>query len=478
MKRLGIRHRITLWYAAVFVLTVCLFASLCLHAAMGFLKAQNDEHVVRTAILLSDRIDADQGRIAFNLPEEDRERLTGNVRYALHTQSGVLADERYEQWMDAYPQDFNSVRLIKRGDSVLGIGRDDHTYWFLYDKAVFRAGREIGRLRVLLLPTPYVASLGRLKSLWVGLLVLSAILAAIGGMIISGRALRPLREITRTAREIGGGDLTKRLAFTGNDEIAELAGAFNEMTDSLERAFAREKRFTSDVSHELRTPLAVITANAENAEQEDKLEAYRRANATILQKSRHLQRMISQILTFAREREHADAMRLEETDLRRALRDLADEAAEWAEEKGIAVETDVSDAPAIQADQMLLTRLFLNLLENAVKYGRAGGWIRVRAHRSGEMAVISICDNGEGISEADLPHIFQRFYRGDRARSGEGAGLGLSFAEMIVRLHHGKIAANSVQGETCFVVELPLAPGNSKPCRNTACPERFKVKLL
>ncbi|MDR2696388.1 MAG: hypothetical protein LBC79_08435, partial [Deltaproteobacteria bacterium] len=154
MKRLGIRHRITLWYAAVFTLTACLSASLFLHAATGFLTAQHDEHVIRMAIILSAGIDADQGRIVFNLPEEDQKRLTGNVRYAFHTPNGVLADERYEPWMDAWPQDFDAVRHIRRGDA-LGIGRDSHTHWFMYDKAVFRAGSEIGRLRVLLSPTPY-----------------------------------------------------------------------------------------------------------------------------------------------------------------------------------------------------------------------------------------------------------------------------------------------------------------------------------
>ena len=177
----------------------------------------------------------------------------------------------------------------------------------------------------------------------------------------------------------------------------------------------------------------------------------------VLQKSRQLQRMISQILTFARERERADSMRLEEMDLRQALNDLADEAAEWAEEKTIIVETDIPDALIIQADQMLLTRLFLNLLDNAVKYGREGGWIKIKALHVGDTAVISVCDNGNGIAETDLPHIFNRFYRADKARFCEGEGLGLSLAEMIVRLHHGKITAYSAPGiETCFVVELPL----------------------
>jgi signal transduction histidine kinase len=113
----------------------------------------------------------------------------------------------------------------------------------------------------------------------------------------------------------------------------------------------------------------------------------------------------------------------------------------------------------IKADLMLLTRLFLNLLDNAVKYGRRDGWVRIKAHKEtvSRIAIVSISDNGEGISGDDLPHIFKRFYRADKARSGEGAGLGLSFAEMIARIHHGKIIARSEPGvETCFTVQLPL----------------------
>ncbi len=450
MNRLGMRQHIILWYAALFALTAWAIASLCFHAAVDFIEAQTDEHVIRAAVILADRIDVSQGRVTFNLPDEDQKQLARDVRYAFHTQDGVLTDGKYEPWMDAYPRDFNAVRHIER---------DGQDYWFLRDKAVLRDGNQIGWLRVLLASNLYDASLRTFEFLWVGILVVSLILAVLGGMVISGRALKPLKDITRTAREIGAGDLTKRLALKGSrDEVGELARAFNEMADSLEQAFAREKQLTSDVSHELRTPLAVITAHAENAEQEDNLDAYRCANAAVLQKSRQLQRMISQILMFAREHEHENTMQLEEVDLRRALLDLADEAAEWAEGKNITVETDVPDDLMIQADQMLLTRLFLNLLDNAVKYGREGGRIKVKALRAGDMAVVSVCDNGDGIAAEDLPHIFKRFYRADKARSGAGAGLGLSFAEMIVRLHRGKISARSTPGvETCFVVELPFA---------------------
>jgi signal transduction histidine kinase len=306
----------------------------------------------------------------------------------------------------------------------------------------------------------HAEDLSELKRMCFLVLVSSAVPATLGGLIIGGRALKPVKEITGVAREIGAGDLSKRLTPPNNkDEVGELARAFNDMADSLEQAFAREKQFTSDVSHELRTPLAVITAHAENAEQADDIDTYRQANAAVLQKTRQLQRMTSQLLAFAREREQADSMQFEEMDLRRVFAGMADEAAEWAEEKGIAVETEVPEGLLIQADQMLLTRLFLNLLDNAVKYGREGGWVKIKAERdkTGHRAVITVSDNGEGISEADLPHIFKRFYRADKARSGEGTGLGLSFAEMIVRLHCGKITVHSLPGvETRFVVELPL----------------------
>jgi signal transduction histidine kinase len=291
------------------------------------------------------------------------------------------------------------------------------------------------------------------------------VLMVLGGLFIPGRALRPLKAIAGIAREIGAGDMAKRLILLGKkDEVGELEEAFNEMADNLAETFAREKKFTSDVSHELRTPLAVITANAENAEQSGTIEAYKQANALILQKSRQLQRMIAQLLIFARERDQAETMCVEEVDLRRILADIADEASEWALEKSIAVKTELPEGLLIQADQMLLTRLFLNLLDNAVKYGRGGGWVKIKAEKDKRRVIVSVSDNGEGIAEADLPHIFKRFYRADKSRSSEGAGLGLSFAEMIVRLHHGNITARSTQGVgTSFVVELPVDHAGPQP---------------
>jgi signal transduction histidine kinase len=330
----------------------------------------------------------------------------------------------------------------------------------LFDKALALNNRETGWLRVAA-PSTQTAEdddIDELEKLWFFVLLFSMVLMVLGGFFIPGRALKPLKAIAGIAREIGSGDMTKRLILLGKkDEVGELEEAFNEMADNLAETFAREKQFTSDVSHELRTPLAVITANAENAEQSENIEVYKQANALILQKNRQLQRMISQCLIFARERDQAETMCIEEVDLCRILTDIADEASEWALEKSIAIEKELPEGLLIQADQMLLTRLFLNLLDNAVKYGRGGGWVKIKTEKDNRCVIISVSDNGEGIAEADLPHIFKRFYRADKSRSSEGTGLGLSFVEMIVRLHRGNITAHSTQGvETCFVVKLPV----------------------
>jgi signal transduction histidine kinase len=449
--RFSIRQRIAFWYMAIFMITCAFITLLSFNGARKILEKVGRDNAARIVFIVAGKVDAEQGRVILNFANRDEESLFRGIQYALYSPDDALLDGGLEGWMRAYPKELGTERQIHG---------DWEESWLLFDKALARDKLQAGWLRVAV-PSTQTAEdddIDELENLWFVVLLLSLALMVLGGFFVPGRALKPLKAIAGAAREIGSGDMTKRLILLGKkDEVGELEEAFNEMADNLAEAFAREKQFTSDVSHELRTPLAVITANAENAEQSGNIGAYKQANALILQKSRQLQRMISQLLIFARERDQAETMLIEEVDLHRILADIADEASDWALEKSIAIEKEMPEDLLIQADQMLLTRLFLNLLDNAVKYGRRGGWVKIKAEKNKRRVIVSVSDNGEGIAEADLPHIFKRFYRADKSRSSEGAGLGLAFVEMIVRLHHGTITARSVQGvETSFVVELPL----------------------
>jgi signal transduction histidine kinase len=379
IPHLSIRQRITFWYMAIFMLTCTLITVLSFNGARKILERAGYDNAARIVFILADKADAEQGRVMLNFTGGDEENLFMGIRYALYSPDDALLDGGLEAWMDAYPKEAGRARLIHGGWEKS---------WLLTDKALMRNGRLAGWLRVAV-PSTQLAeddNIDNLETLWFLVLLFSLILMILGGFFIPGRALKPLKKIADVAQEIGAGDLTKRLTLPGKrDEVGELEEAFNEMADNLAEAFAREKQFTSDVSHELRTPLAVITATAENASESGVIETYREATAVILQKSRQLQRLISQLLTFAREREQADSMRIEEIDLHRIITGIADEASEWALEKAITLKSELPEGLLIWADQMLITRLFLNLLDNAVKYGRINGQIHIKAEKTNAM---------------------------------------------------------------------------------------------
>ena len=272
--------------------------------------------------------------------------------------------------------------------------------------------------------------------------------SVLGGRLIAGRSLRPIREIINSAETIAGGDLAVRIpAAPAKDELGEMTDTLNHMLDSVEAAFIREKRFTSDASHELRTPVAILRAYAETLLQDETLTTEQKAALqTMVMECDKMQKLIRQLLMIARGQESSFAMTWEEVALRPLCVGIQDVMSGNLEGKGIKLELDVPETLTIRADQSLLAELMLNLVENAVKYGREQGHIQIQAAEEEKGVRFSVTDDGIGIPEDALPHIFERFYRVDEARDRSGTGLGLSICEWIARAHGGSISATSTQG--------------------------------
>jgi heavy metal sensor kinase len=298
---------------------------------------------------------------------------------------------------------------------------------------------------------------------WALLLLTPVVLAAatVGGVWMSRRALRPVDQITATARSIGERNLGDRLPVPNtNDELRRLSETLNQMLERIERAFLRVTQFTADASHELRTPIALIRTTSELALRKERSEPeYREALDEVHAESVRTTYLIEDLLTLAR----ADAgkARVERTsiDLADVVVEVSEQAQKLAGEKDISLACDVPPKGlTISGDRGTLRRLFFVLLDNAVKYTPRGGHIDVSVCDEAQRAVVEVSDSGIGIHEEDLTHIFERFYRSDKSRSRDsgGAGLGLSIAKWIVESHDGDIRVTSqLERGSTFRVSLP-----------------------
>ncbi|MBI1356819.1 MAG: HAMP domain-containing protein [Acidobacteria bacterium] len=296
-----------------------------------------------------------------------------------------------------------------------------------------------------------------------GALIPAVLLAAsAGGYWISRRALRPVDEITQTARSISSKNLTHRVPVPrSDDELERLASTLNEMIQRLEDSFDRISRFTADASHELRTPLSLIRATAEVAlRNEDHPDEWRQGLLQILAEVERTSNLVENLLLLAR----ADSG---QTDIQRSLVDLARtveeaciESKPLAQANGLLLATSISHGPVyVAGDSQALRRLWLILIDNAVKFTPSGGTINVEVKAAGTSAVVVVRDTGCGIPPQELDLIFDRFYRVDKARERDkgGAGLGLAIARWIVDVHGGTIRAESQPGQgASFAVVLPF----------------------
>jgi signal transduction histidine kinase len=293
-----------------------------------------------------------------------------------------------------------------------------------------------------------------------------ALLAALGASwLVTGRALRPLRTVAQTAQAIGRTrDLQQRLPQReGKDELSQLSQSFNEMLAQLQQAHQQlaaaleaQRRFVADASHELRTPLTTIRGNAGLlAFGPDVSDDVRAAAARdIASESERMSRLVDHLLTLA-QADAGQSLALAPVSLRPIV-DAVSRQAQLAHPDREFDSSVVADARVL-GDEDALTQLIWILVDNAVKFTRAGGRIEIGLAQQDEMARLTVADDGIGIPPADLERIFDRFYRVDPSRSGTGAGIGLSIARWIVTQHQGTVTARNNEGAgSTFTVQLPL----------------------
>ena len=297
--------------------------------------------------------------------------------------------------------------------------------------------------------------------LWfaVPLLVLGA---GLGGYLISRRALRPVDRITAAAESISISNLSERLEVPDtSDELQRLSETLNGMLARLNSSVQRISQFTADASHELRAPVSLIRTTAELAVQGRTNDEYRADMLQILAEAERTSKLIDSLLLLARADAGGSELQPELTDLSTSVREAVDQGRSLAADKQIELQAGLNGASlVVLGDGEALRRLTFILIDNAVKYTSERGHVGVGLNRVDGQAVITVADSGIGIPEADLAHIFDRFWRADKVRSRGtgGAGLGLSIAKWIVDQHHGSIEVRSQANRgTVFTVKIPLA---------------------
>lgn len=461
MKTLSIKMKLTLWFT-VFMVVISVFV-------LGFM------------LMISDKIISDDAHS--RLYQTVWENLS-----SVSLEDGKLqTGENFSYYRDGvYTLIYNSDGALLAGQVPLSftvepaqepfqngltrqVSTEEETYYVLDLR--FQSGWEDGIwLRGILSAGSNTHVVNSVLKISFATLPFLILLAALGGYILAKRAFRPVDQIVRAASEISQArDLSRRIDLpAGKDELTNLVVAFNGMFERLERSFQAETQFTSDASHELRTPTAVILAQCDYAGKHAQTpEHYREALEVIHRQAKKMSVLISQLLNMTRldqgtqkaAWEHADLSELLFIVCREqvAVHSLSQDPSGEGQAKGISLHTQIAPNITVVMDVSLMTRLIHNLIDNAYKYGKAGGNIQVSLTEDDSEILLRVQDDGIGINPEDLEKIWQRFYQSNSARSGEhGLGLGLSMAQQIAQLHGGSLSAESRFGSgSIFTLRLP-----------------------
>lgn len=292
--------------------------------------------------------------------------------------------------------------------------------------------------------------------------IVAALLALVLSVFVSQRLVRPIRAVTAAAQAMEGGSLSQRVETTGNDEVAELGNAFNQMADALTHQEQLRKNLTADVAHELRTPLSTIQSQIE-AIQDGVMEPTPERLESIHEEIVRLARLVGDLRQLSEAEGGTLTLATKPVDLNTLVAEIVTGLEPRFSEEGVALDIDLADQPQTALlDRDKMRQVIVNLTSNALKYSQRGGWVRLSTATAGDSCTITVADNGAGIDEEHLPHIFERFFRAEKSRSRAtgGAGIGLAITKQLVNAHGGQITVSSEFGRgTTFVIKLPRVQG-------------------
>src|SRR6266568_1083594 len=484
----SVRARLTLWYLAVMTFIMVLFGG-SLYASQTFLNADAAESRLETQLYQDSQRFAEtykralldrQVPTALHLNPSSQEmvlllRPDGSVLDA----RGPLTGSVIQQLRARAEQNAGMIDLAIPQNHPHGWWARDTTYRVLMTPVL----NQNARVAILLVGLQRQYPIIPFLAIWLVHGTLALLVAAIGGYWLAGKALRPVKMITRMANEMSATGLRRRLHLQRRDEFGELAATFDHMLARLEAAFKRQTQFTADASHELRTPLTIIdlelnrslTQTSSINPLSTQPEAYRQVLEQIQAETEQMTAMVNSLLLLARADTGQMTLDLQEVDLSDLALASVERLLPLARQSQITLATGDLPEVLVCGDPQYLGQMLTNLIENGIKYTSGIGkrvYVELACERQ-RWGVVRVQDDGPGISEEHLPSLFERFYRVDKARSRRqkepvqsskpdqgkpgGSGLGLSIAQWIVQAHGGEIRVKSKIGAgSLFEVRLPL----------------------
>jgi heavy metal sensor kinase len=459
-----LRARFALWTAGLLLTAMLGFSAFVyLRTAQGLRASLDDSLQVSAAQAVAgvggENLNIEDGEVSLGDNLSETSAFTQLQEQGL-TIRVLGVDGSVRQAVGAYrelPVDSASLSAATTGAAVFGtLPISGSAAVRVYTLPIQDHSQLVGLVQVMQSLEPVEETLGQLLTAFLVGIPLLVLLAGVGGYLLAARALHPIDTITSTAQRISAADLHARLSLPATqDEVGRLASTFDGMLERLEGAFRRERQFTADASHELRTPLAAMEAILTVTRERPRTgPEYDHALDDLMAQTRRLRGLVEDLLCLARDETHRLTVH-EPINLSLLLNDVAETLRPLADERALALHTDISPTLPLNGDSDGLIRLFLNLLDNALNY-TPSGTVTLSAYGEDTQIVVTVRDTGIGIAPEHLPHLFERFYRVDAARSDSGAGLGLAIAREIVETHGGTIAVASESGRgTTVLVRLP-----------------------
>lgn len=440
--QVGLKLKLTLWFMLIMAIVSSCLVGVVLGISENVVIKEQEKELVSSVVGFKQNVEA------FGMTNKE---IPSHLLFNKGIQMVVL-DENMNIVVGQRP--FGVDENFDFADDTLQLEKYNGKEYYIYDK-LFKIDSVLQKeywVRGMVCLSDELATNKIVAKFYIIFIIIFVLVAGAGCYYIVGRSLSMVKKIRKTAKKISeSGDLSQRIDVDEDgDELHKLAETFNGMIEKLDESFKKEKQFTSDASHELRTPISVILTECEYGEDcVEKVEDFKECISSIKNQANKMSKLVSELLMISRMDNDRLKLNFEETDVSELLEFVCEEQVEIHNDK-VVLTQNIDKEIIGKVDRSLITRLFVNLISNAYQYIGSGNSIIVSLNKENDKIKFSVKDDGVGISEENIPKIWDRFYQVDSSRTADGngsSGLGLSMVKWIAETHNGKLEVKSELGQ-------------------------------